>query len=311
MVAIQLWAHLTGVPLDLRHQRGLSFVAGLVGEPKETDDFTKNLVSLTLSHVKVEVDLTKKLPDIVEFERDSGEVVEVLVHYPWLPPKCSHCHELGHIAKNCLLLPVPPKPVTNQPEKTQTKKVYQKKTSQADPSKSPVDPALSSQLEVSTKEPPPSQLGNCPNPEPIPQKHSSSSSVPCPLSKKPPLPLLPSSIKPLPKPFPPVIIALPATITPSGEPFQYSPPPIPKLSGLKRSRSHPNLLNHRDPSPLTALPSFEAKNPSLPSTPQKLPSFEPKNPPIPPLTLKNAFAPLTTSVLSVDPPKLGESKPSS
>uniref|UniRef100_A0A1J3IEX4 DUF4283 domain-containing protein n=1 Tax=Noccaea caerulescens TaxID=107243 RepID=A0A1J3IEX4_NOCCA len=37
----QIWAHLTGVPLDLRHQRGLSLVAGLVGEPKETDDFTK------------------------------------------------------------------------------------------------------------------------------------------------------------------------------------------------------------------------------------------------------------------------------
>ncbi|KAF3584410.1 hypothetical protein F2Q69_00028025 [Brassica cretica] len=32
-----------GVPLDLRHDEGLSFVAGLVGEPKQTDEFTKNL----------------------------------------------------------------------------------------------------------------------------------------------------------------------------------------------------------------------------------------------------------------------------
>ncbi|CAN6998326.1 unnamed protein product, partial [Brassica rapa subsp. trilocularis] len=61
--SIQIWAHLTGIPLDLRHQEGLSLVAGLVGEPKETDDFTKNLVSLTLAHAKVEVDLTKPLPD--------------------------------------------------------------------------------------------------------------------------------------------------------------------------------------------------------------------------------------------------------
>uniref|UniRef100_A0A0D3AG74 Uncharacterized protein n=2 Tax=Brassica TaxID=3705 RepID=A0A0D3AG74_BRAOL len=53
--SIQIWAHLNGVPLDLRHQEGLSPVAGLVGDPKETDDFTLNLVSLTLSHVKVEV----------------------------------------------------------------------------------------------------------------------------------------------------------------------------------------------------------------------------------------------------------------
>lgn len=39
--SIQIWAHLTGIPLDVRHQDGLSLVAGLVGEPKETDDFTK------------------------------------------------------------------------------------------------------------------------------------------------------------------------------------------------------------------------------------------------------------------------------
>ncbi|KAH0873010.1 hypothetical protein HID58_070372, partial [Brassica napus] len=50
--SIKIWAHLTGVPLDLRHQEGLSLVAGLVGDPKETDDFTLNLASLTLSHVK-------------------------------------------------------------------------------------------------------------------------------------------------------------------------------------------------------------------------------------------------------------------
>nr|VDC75640.1 unnamed protein product [Brassica rapa] len=74
--AIKIWAHLTGVPLDLRYNKGLSLVAGLIGEPKETDDFTRNLVSLTVSHVKVEVDLTKPLPDVVEFERQNGEVVE-------------------------------------------------------------------------------------------------------------------------------------------------------------------------------------------------------------------------------------------
>ncbi|KAF3590598.1 hypothetical protein DY000_02025567 [Brassica cretica] len=124
--AIKIWAHLIGVPLDLSHQQGLSLVVGLVGEPKETDDFTRNLVSLTLSHVKVEVDLTEPLPSVVEFERQSGEVVEVLVHYPWTPPTCSHCHELGHIVRNCLQLPsdyAPPNPppVTKKPSsKTKT-----------------------------------------------------------------------------------------------------------------------------------------------------------------------------------------------
>ncbi|CAN6932291.1 unnamed protein product [Brassica oleracea] len=105
--SIKIWAHLTGIPLDLRHQEGLSLVAGLVGDPKETDDFTLNLASLTLSHVKVELDFTKPLPRVVEFSRQSGEVVEVLVDYPWLPTTCSHCHKLGHIVRNCLKIPLP------------------------------------------------------------------------------------------------------------------------------------------------------------------------------------------------------------
>ncbi|KAF3610516.1 hypothetical protein DY000_02045534 [Brassica cretica] len=85
-------------------------VFGLVGEPKETDDFTLNLVSLSLSHVKVEVDLTKPLPRVVEFTRQSGEVVEVQVDYPWLPATCSHCKELRHVVRNCLNIPPPPPP---------------------------------------------------------------------------------------------------------------------------------------------------------------------------------------------------------
>ncbi|KAJ4875759.1 hypothetical protein Rs2_40777 [Raphanus sativus] len=128
--AIKIWAHLTGVPLDLRHTKGLSLVAGLIGDSKETDEFTRNLVSLTLSHVKVEVDLTKPLPEVVEFERESGEVVEVSVHYPWVPPTCSHCHELGHIIRNCLLYTPPEKERTATAKKTaksqvKTTKKYQ------------------------------------------------------------------------------------------------------------------------------------------------------------------------------------------
>ncbi|KAF3529489.1 hypothetical protein DY000_02041151 [Brassica cretica] len=123
--AIKIWAHLTGVPLDLRHKEGLSLVAGLVGHPKETDDFTLNLVSLILSHVKVEADLTEPLPSVVEFERESGEVVEVQVDYPWVPPTYSHCKELGHIVRNCLSYTPPPKetakkaPAPKKPTKSQ------------------------------------------------------------------------------------------------------------------------------------------------------------------------------------------------
>ncbi|CDY66077.1 BnaA04g27670D [Brassica napus] len=169
--SIQIWAHLTGIPLDLRHQQGLSLVAGLVGEPKETDDFTLNLVSLTLSHVKVEVDLTIPLPSVVEFTRESGEVVEVSVAYPWVPPTCTHCKELGHIMKNCLQVPLPAKPAAS------TSKPKGKKSSNVnkDSAKSP-GPSTSHEVPVSLA-PPAASLS--------PQ----GSSAPSPLSQPPPVPI--------------------------------------------------------------------------------------------------------------------------
>lgn len=96
-----LWAHLKGVPFDLMTREGLSLIAGLVGEPKERDDYTINLVSSSIAHVKVEANLTKHLPDVVVVERENGYVAEVYVEYPWLPSTCSHCHQLGHIIRYC------------------------------------------------------------------------------------------------------------------------------------------------------------------------------------------------------------------
>lgn len=146
--AIKIWAHLTGVPLDLRYDEGLSLVAGLVGEPKETDEFTKNLVSLSVSHVKVEVDLTVPLPPVVEFQRQSGEVVEVQVHYPWVPPTCSHCHELGHIVRNCLTYtpPLPEKGKQTTSDLPQSSNSFKNlpKTPQKTPLKPPPNPSFTS-----------------------------------------------------------------------------------------------------------------------------------------------------------------------
>ncbi|KAJ4911368.1 hypothetical protein Rs2_05989 [Raphanus sativus] len=108
---IQLWAHLKGVPFDLIYSEGLSHIAGQIGEPKETDDWTLSFTSISTAHVKVEVNTSVPLPKIVEVGRMDGSFVEVEVEYPWTPPICAHCKELGHISRNCLLLPEPPKTV--------------------------------------------------------------------------------------------------------------------------------------------------------------------------------------------------------
>ncbi|CAA7050921.1 unnamed protein product [Microthlaspi erraticum] len=117
IVSIPLWAHLSGIPFDLRTKEGLSLAAGLVGEPKETDDYTKNITSLNVAHVKVEVNLTKPLPSSGELLRDNGEIINVVIDYPWVPPSCTHCNEIGHILKNCINAP----PTTSLPPETSEK----------------------------------------------------------------------------------------------------------------------------------------------------------------------------------------------
>ncbi|KAJ4904047.1 hypothetical protein Rs2_17998 [Raphanus sativus] len=117
---VQLWAHLIDVPLDLIHQKGLSHIAGQIGEPKETDDWTLKITSISVAHVKVEVDATVPLPKIVEVGRQDGSFTNVTVEYPWVPPLCAHCKEIGHISKNCPQLPPPPKPTPSGPKQGQS-----------------------------------------------------------------------------------------------------------------------------------------------------------------------------------------------
>lgn len=116
--SIPLWAHLRGVPFDLRTKEGLSHAAALVGEPIETDDYTKNVTSLNVAHVKVEANLSKSLPSAGELVRENGDIIAVDIDYPWTPPSCTHCNRIGHILKNCIYpsAPKPPDPQSNPPE---------------------------------------------------------------------------------------------------------------------------------------------------------------------------------------------------
>lgn len=127
---IQLWAHLKGVPFDLIYGAGLSHIASQIGEPKETDVWTLNLTSISTAHVKVEVDTSIPLPKIVEVGRMDGSFINVEVEYPWTPPICAHCKEMGHISRNCHLLPVPPitdptqHPIPPNPKSTTSQKQF-------------------------------------------------------------------------------------------------------------------------------------------------------------------------------------------
>ncbi|KAJ4911580.1 DUF4283 domain-containing protein [Raphanus sativus] len=285
--AIQIWAHLIGVPLDLRYDEGLSLVAGLVGEPKETDEFTKNMVSLTVSHVKVEVDLTLPLPSVVEFERESGEVVEVQVHYPWVPPTCSHCHELGHILRNCLSYS-PPAP---EKGKAKSSDAPSKQTDNSQPPKTtPIKPQSTSQEFTPSKASRKNQKFYRAVTKPqytLNLNLGSSSQVP-PVNAPDP----PSTIQNQQTPSLP-----PASSLSLFDPCSFSSPdPIPRPS-LKRSRSSPILS---PPLSISANP-FSALQ--LPEPP------EPVTPIIPSPTLDPTTLKALTPFVSGGPPLPGDPLP--
>lgn len=56
---------------------------------------------VSLQWMSVIVDLTIKLPTIVEIERENILVDVLEVTYPWLPPLCPVCNEIGHKANFC------------------------------------------------------------------------------------------------------------------------------------------------------------------------------------------------------------------
>lgn len=60
---------------------------------------------MNIAHVKVEADLTKLLLSEGELVRQSGEIINVAIDYPWVPPSCTHCRRIGHIIKNCIYPP--------------------------------------------------------------------------------------------------------------------------------------------------------------------------------------------------------------
>ncbi|KAJ4906795.1 Uncharacterized protein Rs2_10453 [Raphanus sativus] len=230
--SIKIWAHLTGVPLDLRYKQGLSLVAGLIGEPKETDDFTLNLVSLTLSHVKVEVDLTKSLPNVVEFQRHSGEIVEVVVEYPWLPPTCSHCQELGHVIRNCLLY-TPPKdapPIAKVPVAKEKQKMSDSVR------KTPSQKAKSKQYVPKSTIPPISAVQIPPSPQSLSLPTSPSAFKTPSFVKTPSLKYPTPTESPLDKPQKPSLKRTRSSPT-------FSPPAPPKIS-YQSSNPAPSFPEH-------------------------------------------------------------------
>ncbi|CAH2079702.1 unnamed protein product [Thlaspi arvense] len=80
---------------------GLGRVADALGLLVECDEFTRRMVNINVAHLKIKADCTKTLPTYADTERDNGDIVPLYVDYPWKPPTCPCCKEMGHLESIC------------------------------------------------------------------------------------------------------------------------------------------------------------------------------------------------------------------
>lgn len=98
--SIPMWVHLKNVPLDMFSWQGLSFVSSPIGTPVRLHPETAQCLDLEVAKIFVRVDLTKDLPQKMNFNIKGKEFL-VEYSYPWLPTKCYKCEKWGHAAKVC------------------------------------------------------------------------------------------------------------------------------------------------------------------------------------------------------------------
>ncbi|KAL2226610.1 UNVERIFIED_CONTAM: hypothetical protein Sindi_2019700 [Sesamum indicum] len=102
---VTVWIRLKHLPIELWTVKGLSTVASGIGRPLYPDVITRACTRLDFARVCVMLDVSSKLPKhiiIMMPKEEGGEITcKINVEYEWLPPKCTSCMTLGHMAKVC------------------------------------------------------------------------------------------------------------------------------------------------------------------------------------------------------------------
>lgn len=95
------WVVLKSIPPQLYSLDGISVVARGIGDPLHTEKSPLDPYHFGDTKVKVEIDLSKTPPEVVEVRDTQGNSVRVNVEYPSLPPKCLNCGKFCHFMNRC------------------------------------------------------------------------------------------------------------------------------------------------------------------------------------------------------------------
>ena len=100
--SIPMWVYLKNVLMNMFSWQGLSFITSAAGVPVRLHPETASCSNFKLAKIFVNVDLSKELPDKINFTKNGkSSLVEFI--YTWLPLRCHTCGKWGHIARVCVM----------------------------------------------------------------------------------------------------------------------------------------------------------------------------------------------------------------
>ncbi|KAJ0257515.1 hypothetical protein HA466_0083670 [Hirschfeldia incana] len=302
-----LWAHFKGIPFDLYTQEGLGRVGDLLGHPIEVDEFTRRMTNINVTHIKCRVDITKPLPKFGELERENGEVVTVSIDYPWVPPICTCCGELGHLQSHC--------PSGTWKAKQHAKSPNEEKSSSSSPPEinpvslpedAPVAPPPLASIPVPVTHP---DLAHIPVPAPQSPQNSLASPEHANLGRPEPVFVPPSETF-----GPPLSSTPPNPLCLDSDGSIISPPPSPRCNRLDHPHVSPPISPLSSPPPILFKPDNRCLHPNQITHLVALPAIHHPRP-IKTSTFRKATSPLpfpeSKFPLSVNPFALLEPEPSS
>ncbi|XP_070051743.1 uncharacterized protein [Nicotiana tomentosiformis] len=101
LLTVPIWIKFPGFDFKYWSPKGLSKIGSLVGKPLMVDQNTERKNGLNFARLLVEVEMDSKLPEVVLFRNEKGQLVEQRVSYDWKPTLCTHCSKYGHSESIC------------------------------------------------------------------------------------------------------------------------------------------------------------------------------------------------------------------
>ncbi|KAH0636640.1 hypothetical protein KY289_036555 [Solanum tuberosum] len=102
------WISFPSLPPNFFVKEAVFSLAAAVGKPLQVDLATKNQTRPSCAKVKVEVDLLREFPKLINvgMRKKSGEVCEkwIRIKYDYVPKYCKSCKIQGHNEAECFVV---------------------------------------------------------------------------------------------------------------------------------------------------------------------------------------------------------------